>query len=63
MVCVFIGASIEKNGRLSISDTKEAVKGGVQVTFVYFAFWIGIALVIYIIIFFLKVINLMPRNY
>ncbi len=66
VVCVmgiFIGDSIEKNGRLTTGDVKEAVKGGVGITFSWLAIWIGIGVVVAIFVFFLKAFNFMPNNY
>jgi flagellar biosynthesis protein FlhB len=58
-----IGNSIEEKGSLSANNIKEAVKGGVFVTFSWFAICIGIGLVIAAIVFFFKILSFMPRNY
>jgi len=63
VIGVFIGGSIAEKGRLTISDVKEAVKGGVSITLGWFAIWIGFGLVIMVFVLFLKALNFLPRNY
>jgi len=44
-----IGHKIEENRKLTTNDVKEAVKGGIGITFGWYAFWLTIALVISIV--------------
>lgn len=59
----FIGNKIEENGKITTSDVKEAVKGGIGITFAWFAIWIAIVLAVDAVVYFLKILNSMPRNY
>jgi uncharacterized membrane protein len=63
MAGVFIGNSIEKKGKISTGDVKKAIKEGVVFTFGWFTIWFGIGLVFFLIVFILKLMNSMPRNY
>jgi len=59
----FIGNKIEENGKITTNDVKEAVQGGVGITFAWFAIWIAIGLVFVVIAYFFKILNFMPTNY
>ena len=58
-----IGSKIEENGKITTSDVKEAVKGGVGITFGWFAIWIAIGLAVVAVVYFFKILNYMPTNY
>jgi len=60
---VLIGNKIEENGKITTGDVKEAVKGGVGITFGWFAIWIAIGLAAGGVVYFFRILNYMPTNY
>jgi hypothetical protein len=63
VACVFIGSTIQENKRISLGDIKEAIHAGVGVTFGWIFIWVAIGLVGAIVVFAIKAINIMPKNY